>query len=216
LTRPAEGGLGAAFNEADAIAADWTRDLGDAPETFDEEISSLLIADGLQATLLSFEPRLRDIRTSLNGLDIEKPAASQVVGLRDRLLGLSREISSISGDVTTLVDYAAHIWSKFSPLTRVNPNEGFWAAPETTAEARRRQLRTALESLQAQQAELRDLILVISQTMSETRNLELQTQVLGLTHGLNRLTRWLILLTIVLVVLGVATLVVQLVNTPAG
>jgi hypothetical protein len=52
--------------------------------------------------------------------------------------------------------------------------------------------------------------------MSETRNLELQTQVLGLTHGLNRLTRWLILLTIVLVVLGVATLVVQLVNTPAG
>jgi hypothetical protein len=216
LGGPDEGGLVAAFNEADAVAAEWTRDLGEAPETFDEEISSLLIAAGLQATLLSFEPRLRDIRTSLNGLDIEEPAGTQVVGLRDRLLGLSREISSISGDVTTLVDYAAHIWSKFSPLTPVNPDEGFSAAPEATAEARRRQLRAALESLQAQQAELRDLILVISQSMSETRNLELQTQVLGLTNGLNRLTRWLILLTIVLVVLGVATLVVQLVNTPAG
>lgn len=216
LGGPAEGGRVAAFNEADAIAAEWTAGLGDIPETFHEEISSLMIAGGLQATLLSFEPRLRDIRTSLSELDIEKPAGTQVVGMRDRLLGLSREISSISGDVTTLVDYAAHIWSNFSPLTWVNPNEGFPAAGETTAAARRQQLRTAMESLQAQQGELRDLILVISQSMSETRNLELQTQVLGLTNGLNRLTRWLILLTIVLVVLGVATLVVQVVNTPAG
>jgi hypothetical protein len=55
-----------------------------------------MIADGLHATLLSFEPRLRDIRTNPNGLDIEKPAGTQVVGLRDRLLGLSREISNIS------------------------------------------------------------------------------------------------------------------------
>ena len=73
-----------------------------------------------------------------------------------------------------------------------------------------------METLQAQEVDLRDLILVISQSMSETRNLELQTQVLGLTNGLSRLTRWLTVLTIVLVVLGVATLVVQLVNTPAG
>jgi hypothetical protein len=66
-----------------------------------------------------------------------------------------------------------------------------------------------MEMLQAQEVNLRDLILVISQSMSDTRNLELQTQVLGRTNGLNRLTKWLIYLTVVLVILGVATLVIQ-------
>lgn len=207
----ADGGLMAAFNEADAVQAGWTRDLGVTPEILHEEISSLMVADGLNAAFLSFEPRLRDIRAGLNRLDIEKPAGTQVVGLRDHLLGLSREVSSVSGDVTLLVDYAVQIWSEFSPLTWFNPDYGFSAAPETTADTKRRQLRTAMETLRAQEADLRDLILVISQSMSETRNLELQTQVLGLTNGLNRLTKWLIVLTIVLVALGVATLVVQLV-----
>ena len=213
---PADGGLVAAFNETDAVQAGWARDLSVTPETFHEEISSLMIADGLRAALLSFEPRLRDLRAGLNRLDIEKPAGTQVIRLRDRLLGLSLEISTLSGDVTVLVDETVKIWSEFSPLTWVFPNEGFSAVPETTAETKRRQLRKAMETLQAQEVDLRDLILVISQSMSETRNLELQTQVLGLTNGLSRLTRWLTVLTIVLVVLGVATLVVQLVNTPAG
>ena len=104
LGGPADGGLVAAFNEADAIEAGWTGDLGDTPETFQEEISFLMIADGLRAALLSFEPRLRDIRADLNRLDIEKPAGTQVIGLRDRLLELSREISNVYGDVTVLID----------------------------------------------------------------------------------------------------------------
>lgn len=208
---PAGDGLMAAFNEADAVQAGWTSDLGDTPEIFHWEISSLMVADSLKAALLSFEPRLRDIRAALNRLDIEKPAGTQVVELRDHLLGLSREVATVFGDVTLLVDndIAGWIWSEFSPLTRVNPNEGFSAVPETTADTKRRQLRTAMEMLQAQEVNLRDLILVISQSMSDTQNLELQKRVLGLTDGLNRLTKWLTYLTVVLVILGVATLVIQ-------
>lgn len=175
------------------------------------EIASLMVADSLKAALLSFGPRLRDIRAGLNRLDIEKPAGTQVVELRDHLLGLSREVSAVFGDVTLLVDndIGDWIWSAFSPLTRVNPDGGFPAAPQTTADIKQQQLRAAIATLQAQEAGLRDLILVISQSMSDARNLELQTRVLDLTDGLNRLTKWLIFLTIVLVVLGVATLVIQ-------
>jgi hypothetical protein len=71
-----------------------------------------------------------------------------------------------------------------------------------------------MESLQAQEEGLRDLILVTSASASETRNLELQERVLGLTNRLGWLTWTLIVLTVVLVGLGVATLVVQVENTP--
>lgn len=58
-----------------------------------------------------------------------------------------------------------------------------------------------------------NLILVTSQAMSETRNLDLQEKVLGLTDRLRGLTIWLIVLTAALLVLGVATLWVTLANT---
>jgi hypothetical protein len=108
------------------------------------------------------------------------------------------------------------MWSDFSPLAKVLPNGGTSAAADTTADTTRRELRAIMESLQAQEVGLRELILVTSASTSETRNLELQTQVLGLTNKLNGLTRWLIILTVVLVILGVAALVVQVVNAPAA
>ena len=105
----------AAFNEADAVRGGWPPDLRGAPELFHLEIASLMVADGLNASLHWFEPRLRDVRAELNGLDIDQPAGTQVIRLRNRLLELSREVSTVSGDVTTLVDDAVMIWADFSP-----------------------------------------------------------------------------------------------------
>ena len=215
ISRATDGGLVAAFNEADAVGRGWLAALGAAPEIFHEAITSLMVADGLNAALLSFEPQLRDVRADLNQLDFEKASGSQVIALRNRLLGISRDLSIVCSDVTVHVGDVALIWFGFSSLARVKPIGATWAAAETTADTKRRQLRAVMESLQAQEAGLRDLILVTSASMSETRNLELQTQVLGLTNRLNGLTKWLIVLTVVLVILGVAALVVQVVNTPA-
>jgi hypothetical protein len=138
-----------------------------------------------------------------------------VIGLRDQLLGLSREISTVCGEVTVFVDDALMVWADFSPLVPVRPVGDSAPSLEITADRKRQQLRTVIQSLQSQEADLRELTLVTSQSMSETRNLELQTQVLSLTNTLNGLTKWLIVLTIVLVGLGVATLAVQLANTPS-
>lgn len=200
--RATDGGLMAAFNEADARSHSWIFDLDAAPEVFHREISSFMIADGLNAALLSFEPRLRDVRAGLDQLDFNKASGSQVIALRNRLLGISRGVSIISSDVTVLVADAVMIWRYFSPLARVEPPGG-----ETTGDTKRRQLLAVMESLRAQEADLRELILVTSASMSET-------QVLGLTSKLNRLTTWLIILSGVLVALGVAALVVQVENTP--
>ena len=216
IGRATDGGLVAAFNEADAVGRGWLpASLGAVPEVFHEAITSLMTAEGLNAALLSFEPRLRDVRADLNQLDFEKASGSQVIALRNRLLGISRDLSIVCSDVTVHLGHVSIIWSGFSPLARVKPIGATWAAAETTADTKRRQLRAVMESLQAQEADLRELILVTSASMSETRNLELQTQVLGLTDRLNGLTKWLIVLTVVLVILGVAALVVQVVNTPA-
>jgi hypothetical protein len=215
ISRATDGGLVAAFNEADAVGRGWLAALGAAPEIFHEAITSLMVADGLNAALLSFEPRLRDVRADLNQLDFEKASGPQVIALRNRLLGISRDLSIVCSDVTVLVDDGLIIWADLSPLVRVKLSSDTSAAAETTADTKRRQLREVMESLQAQEAGLRELILVTSASTSETRNLELQTQVLRLTNRLNGLTKWLIVLTVVLVILGVTALVVQVVNTPA-
>jgi hypothetical protein len=217
LVYPLDGSVQvAAFNEGAAIGSGWLHDPEDAPELFHEEISSLMIAECLIAALRSFEPRLRSIRADLNRLDIDEPAGTQVLGLRNRLLGLTREVSAVSGEVTVFLNDARMVWAEFSPLAPVRPNGDSSASLEITADRKRQQLHAVIDSLQAQDAELRDLILVTSQSMGETRNLELQTQVLSLTNSLNGLTKWLIILTIVLVGLGVTTLVVQVQNNPTG
>jgi hypothetical protein len=217
LTHPldmSENEMVGAFNESEALSSDWLPDLGAAPEMFHEAVSSLMIADALHAVLVSFEPRLQAVRAELGKLDLDNTAGSQVVELRNRLLGISREVSIVCSDVSVLLADAVVIWRDLLPLTRLGPGGGTPAPADATAEAKKRQLRTTMESLQAQEAGLRDLILVTSQSVSETRNLDLQTKVLDLTAKLRGLTTWLIVLTVVLVVLGVATLWVQVANTP--
>ncbi len=207
----------AAFNEAAALnSGDWLPELYGAPEVFHEAISSLVIADALDAVLASFEPRLRDVRADLGRLNLAGTAGTEVVALRNRLLGISREVSMACSDVSVLVANWGSIWRDISPLTWLNASDSTPVPADSTAEAKKRQLRATMEGLQTQEADLRDLILVTSQSLTETRNLDLQAKVVDLTDGLRCLTRWLIVLTVVLVVLGVATLLVTVANSPGS
>jgi hypothetical protein len=203
-----------AFNENKALGEHWVHDLSAAPEVFHQAVSSLMIADGIYAVLLSYEPKLRDVRAALNRLDFSAATGAEVIGLRNRLLTISRDVSTICSDVTVLVDDAFAIWSDIPPLVRLQAS-GSDGNPEETRDAKRRQLRAVVASLQSQEANLRELILVTSASTSETRSLELQTKVFDLTRKLNGLTIGLIILTIVLVILGVAALLVALFHVPA-
>lgn len=191
----------AAFNEAEARGG--FTGLPEFIEAIDFFVSDLMIVDGLYAVLRSFEPQLQDVRADLNRLDIDKPATTRVIGLRTQLLGLSREISTVSGDVAVLLDDAVGIWFAFWELTLVEPTEGTSATAQTTPDTERRQLRRALASLQGQEVGIRELILITSSAMNETRTLKLG-------HTLNLLTWVLVVLTVVLVALTM----VQLVHTP--
>ena len=201
LDRSVEGWMTAAFNETDALGSEWLRDPGDVPELFHVKISSLMIADGLNAALQSFWPRLQSIRTDLNRLDIDEPARSQVIGLRNRLLGLTREISIICGDVTVFINDALIVWADFSPLIRVKLPGDSSAPVEITANSKRQELRAVVESLQAQEMELRESTLVTTSAVNETRAIKLNNR-------LGQLTWVLVGLTVALVFIGIVQLVV--------
>jgi hypothetical protein len=202
-----------AFNEGEAVAQQWVSDASATPECFHEAISSSLIADGIYAVLLSYEPKLRDMRNELNRLDFDKATGQEVAGLRNRLLGISRDVSTVCSDVTILVNDAFAFWSDLYPVVRLRRNATSSSAEET-ADAKRRLLRAVIASLETQESNLRELILITSASTTETRSLELQTNVLNLTTKLNGLTTWLIILTFVLVALGVAALLVQIFHVP--
>lgn len=195
----------AAANEADAIASGDLTNLKVAPEWFHNQISSLLIADGLRSALRSFEPQLGDIRTKLNRLDLTEPAGTQVIGLRNQLLRSSRDVSAICSDVTALVNDPAAIWRDFSSLADLQRRGDRRAPGMITADTARRELRSAVESLQAQEVELRELIVLTTSALNETRTL-------NLTNTLNRLTWVLVFLTVAVLIVAL----VQLVRTPGG
>lgn len=195
-----------AFNEGDALSQQWLHDVGAAPELFHEAISSLVIADGIYAVLRSYEPKLRDVRASLNRLDFEKVTGPEVIALRTRLLGISRDIATVSSDVSVLVNDPGAIWTDLLPTVPMRQGASP-APPDTTTEAKRRLLRATVGSIQSDETNLRELILVTASASSEVT-------VLNLTNKLNTLTRLLIILTVVLVVLGVVATVVQLVHNP--
>ena len=202
-----------AFNEGEAIAQQWVSDTSATPERFHEAISSSMIADGIYAVLLSYEPKLREVRRELNLLDFGEATGQEVTALRNRLLGISRDISTVCSDVTILVNDAFVIWSDLYPVTLLK-TKGRSSRGEETADTKRRQLRAAVTSLESQESSLRELILISTASTTETRNLELQVKVLDLTKQLSALTTWLFVLTFVLVILGVAALLVQILHTP--
>jgi hypothetical protein len=203
----------AAFNEKEALAQQWVDDLSAAPEVFHEVIAALLIADGMLAVTYSFERTLRSIRNELNELDFEKATGPEVIALRNRLLSISRDVSTVCGDIDVVLEDPSWLWSDLYPLVPVQPSSSS-SLPVATADAERRQLRAAVTGIRSQEANLRELILVTSASTSETRGLELQTNILTLTKTLGRLTKWLIILTIVLVLLGAGALLAQIVHTP--
>lgn len=140
LTHPlgtSENEMVRAFNESEALSSGWLPDVRAAPEMFHEAVSSLMIADALHAVLVSFEPRLQAVRAELGKLDLDNTAGSQVVQLRNRLLGISREVSIVCSDVSVLLADAAVIWRDLLPLTWLGPGGGTPVPADATAETKK-------------------------------------------------------------------------------
>ena len=201
------------FNEEDAVEAGWVSDPSSAPERLHESISSLMIADGMYALLFSYEDKLRGVRRIFDGIDFDQRSGSEVIALRDRLLAISKDISSVCNDVTVVVDEPVVIWAELYPLVPVK-DEGDPRPSEGTAESKKRWLRAAITNLESHEANLRELILVSSTSVSESRSIDLQSTVTELTNKLRGLTIVLLILTVVLVGVGVATLLVQIFHVP--
>jgi hypothetical protein len=213
----------AAFNEEDALAPGSYPDLSATPEITHQEISPLMVAAALEGVFGTLESRMRDIRGSLAGLDFSRKPESRkdrfagwlgfenetdslVAGLRNQLLELSRDIAIICGDVAAAVDSPLiSMWPEYPRLIPVDPNQSPPGTDESPADLVRKNLRSLATNIQAQEAGLRELVLMTSQAASDTQNTRTQKR-------LNVLTIALVLLTLGLVFIGI----VQIVGTSSS
>jgi len=210
----------AAFNEEDALSPGSYPDLFAAPEIVHEVISPVMVVEAIEGVIESFDSRMRDIRSDLEKLDFDKATDSQVIGLRNKLLGLSRDIAVVCGDATVLVDMGL-IWPDYPLFISVDPSQRPLPLPdgESAADVTRRNLRSLIKNIQAQETGLRELTLITSQSISDANDTKLQTNVLTLTDKLSRLTVWLVVLTGVVVFFTLALVGIglyQIFSPPSG
>ena len=210
----------AAFNEEDALSPGSYPDLFAAPEIVHEVISPVMVVEAIEGVIESFDSRMRDIRSDLEKLDFDKATDSQVIGLRNKLLGLSRDIAVVCGDATVLVDMGL-IWPDYPLFISVDPSQRPLPLPdgESAVDVTRRNLRSLIKNIQAQETGLRELTLITSQSISDANDTKLQASVLTLTDKLSRLTVWLVVLTGVVVFFTLALVGIglyQIFSPPSG
>ena len=141
-----------------------------------------------------------------------------MIDLRNKLLGLSRDIAVVCGDATVLVDMGV-IWPDYPLLISVDPSQRSLPDEESPVDVTRRSLRSLTKNIQAQEAGLRELTLITSQSISDANDTKLQENVLTLTDKLSRLTVWLVVLTGVVVFFTLALVGIglyQIFNPPSG
>jgi hypothetical protein len=212
----------AAFNEADALKPGSYPDLSVTPEILHDEIAPFMIKEALEGVFRLFESKMRSIRSDLEKIDFDSDpeplapiarflswlgfnsaADSLIVAIRNRLLGLSRDVAIAVGDIAVFVDTGSLIWRDYPWLHPV-PHR-FGEDRVNPADVAREDLRSFVAKIQAQETGLRELVVVTSQAVSDVQNTET-------TKRLNVLTIVLVLLTIGLVFIGV----VQLFDPPSA
>ena len=177
-----------------------------------------MVVEAVEGVIGSFDSRMRNIRSDLEGLDFDKATDSQVIDLRNKLLGLSRDIAVVCGDATVLVDMGL-IWPDYLLLISVDPSQGPLPDRESSVDVTRRNLRSLIKNTQAQEAGLRELTLITSQSISDANDTKLQENVLTLTDKLGGLTAWIVVLTGVVVFFTLALVGIglyQIFNPPSG
>jgi hypothetical protein len=168
-----------------------------------EEISRYLVEQAIEEVFWTLESRMRNVRAKLGW--IESVASSDlVVSLRDELLGISLDIASFCDNVAIIVTNLIVFWHPLYPvmLPVHRPPKPFTNIPENSEIARQRLTSLAINT-QAREAGLRELLLTTSQVVSSVEDARTQ-------KSLNRLTRWLVYMTIMLVVFTVAAVVIAL------
>ncbi len=208
----------AAFNEEEA--AKTYPDVSVTPDILHREIFRYMVVLALEAVLDSFESRMRAARAALASHDFgpvaESPSccvkiqrawdavvqwfhikrsALPIEQLRNQLLGLSRDIAVVCGDIRGAIDNTTwtSLWGDYPLIVAVDPNQPS-SPTRHPAEVPRKVLMEAIASIKARETELRELVLVTNQAVSEDQDKKTQ-------RSLNRLTVWLVIFTVTLVVM---------------
>lgn len=204
----------AAFNEKEASASH--QDPSVAPEIFHQAIYSYMLVLSMEGILNSFDSRMRATRSDLAIFDfskaaealplhdrvqhwfrIKRPEESSTEKLRNHLLVLSRDIAIVCGDIKGVIDdsLVVSLWADYPLLVPVEPS--LPSPPQDPPSVPRKNLTEFIVNIKGQESELRELVLVTNQAVSEQQG--------------ERREKWLNRLTWVLVGLTLALLVAALI-----
>lgn len=209
----------AAFNEKEA--AKTYPDVSATPDILHQQIFRYMAVLALEGILDAFESRMRATRATLASLDfspvaesptrwemiqrawgtvlrwfhIKKSMTSPTEQLRNRLLGLSRDIAVVCGDIKGAIDDTTwtSLWGEYPLIVSADPNQPS-SPTRYPAEVPRKVLTEAIATIKARETELRELVLVTSQAVNEDQDKKTQ-------RSLNRMTVWLVFFTVALVVM---------------
>ena len=205
----------AAFNEAEALTLQSYPELSVTPEILHRQIWPFMVKEALEGIFRTFESRMRGIRSDLGKIDFNDGPESRglmarflnwlgfssvtdslIVAIRNRLLRLSRDIAIVDGDIAAaVVDTDTIIWRDYPwmrPVAKIYAEDR-----ENPAAAARKDLRSLMASVQAQEKGLRQLVVVTGQAASDVQNTGTQKKLNVLTIVLVALTFALVFISIV-------------------
>jgi hypothetical protein len=194
--------LAASFNEQQASET-WP-DVEVQPEILHQNLHPYMAVLALEGVLDSFEARMRSTRSVLAGASLGNRRGVGAAILRDNLLELSRDIALACGDIKGAAEdrTAASLWADYPLLLSAASGKPLGDALDPGA-VPRMNLDLVMRNLRSRETELRELVLVTSQAASDAQNAKT-------TSSLNKLTIWLVVLTIVLLGLGAVTFIQSL------
>jgi hypothetical protein len=205
-----------AFNKSDKIETDrhgnwrFAMLIPKLPD-YQEIIAPLMIAEALREVFLSYERRMRDIDSRLEELSFDsvpgqsptktrrsdrpspRALGDKATKIRNLFLGLTTDIAIFCRNIS-IANTISNFWGRYPSVDSGVGN--FRISRDKT----KNDLGLLMARVQAREKALRELVLIISDALSDVR--ESQTQ-----KNLNRLTIILVVLTVVLVFIGIATLV---------
>lgn len=199
-----------AFNEKMALDDRSIMHLADSPDFVHGLMSSEAVVDGLVALVNSLQNDLHAITDRLNRFQLEVESPLPVFELHREMLILSRDVYAACSEIEIVANSTSSIWMDLETLDSDRP-----VRPQSDLEyagVKRRVLHSMIDALRADEVNLRELVIATSSAIADARNLNLQERVSTQTGTLIRFTRWLIVLTIVLTVTGVATLLYELIH----
>ncbi len=203
-----ESGFLAIADPGDQRAASWIADSRHGIHDFHGELDDVALRAGISALLKHLRVRLLSAKVELSRFSFKTPLGSDLFAVRNNALELSKDLYEVCADLRLLLNRPGIILG--NKKKRSNPSAANSEGPSAEVEAWLARQYEEITNLLSDEVSVREITQSISTSIIETRGLDLQDNISNLTSKLHRLTKWILVLTIVAAGIGLPSLLLNL------